>query len=524
MRWIYLGLFLAGLLVCALAGLLERAPGYMDAEYYYMGGVNLAQGKGFYQPVLWNYLDDPTAIPHPSHTYWMPMVSLLAALGALTGGQFAAARGMFILLGGLLPPGAAFLGFRVHNNPRWALLGGLFALFPVYYLAYLPTTDSFPLYMGLGGAVLLLAAGKRQPILRIFLMGLLVGLMHLTRADGVLWGAAILFCLVWESKQYPGGNAERLAWGAALAMAALAGYLFPMIFWYARNLTLWDQLFPPGGGRTLWLTRYEDTFLYPASLLTPQRWLASGWQAIMGARWQAFVANLESFAAVQGAVALWPFILVGLWRMRATRMVRIGVGMGLLTFGVMTLVFPFAGINGAYFHSGAALQLLLWAAAAPGIETVVDWLARVRRWQRGAAVRRYLEVLLVGTCVLLSLGLYAQKVVGSQPNQIAWNQSVGVYSAIEQRLVQLGATPCLVVMVNNPPGYYAAVGRSAVVLPFGDENSLLTVAKAYKISYLIIDANNGAYLPRLYETPGDYPGLHYLDSVGDARIYAFTVQ
>jgi hypothetical protein len=196
----------------------------------------------------------------------------------------------------------------------------------------------------------------------------------------------------------------------------------------------------------------------------------------------------------------------------------------LLTFGVMTLLFPFAGMNGSFFHSGAAVQVLLWAAAAPGIETVVDWLAGLRKWQRGASVRRFLEGLLIATCILLSLGLYLQRVVGTTPGALVWNDAAHQYRQIEQRLVELGATPCLVVMVNNPPGYNAAAGRSAVVLPYGDENALIAAGKAYLISYVIIDQNNAGYLQRLYEAPGDYPGLHYLDSVGDARIYAFTAK
>lgn len=496
----------------------------MDAEYYYTSGQAIAQGKGFYLPVLWNYLDDPIHIPHPSHTYWMPLVSLLAALGLLTGGQFATARVPFIMLAGLLPLMTVFLGLRLHHNRRWAYVGGLFALFPVYYLAYLPTTDSFPLYMGLGGAVLLLAAGKARPILRLFLIGLLVGLMHLTRADGMMWGIVIVICVLWEGQRYAGSKGERLAWSAALAMVGMAGYLFPMIFWYARNLMLWEQLFAPGGGRTFWMTRYEDTFVYPARLLTSERWLAAGWLAILGTRWQAFIANLQSFAAVQGAVALWPFMLVGLWRLRKHAIVRLGVGMWLLTFGVMTVVFPFAGKNGAFFHSGAAVQLLFWAAAAPGIETTVDWFARLRKWQRGPNVRRFLEVILVCTCILLSAGVYLQRVVGTNPDGIVWNLGTEQYRRIEQRLVELGATPCLVVMVNNPPGFYAATGRSAIVLPYGDEEALIAAGKAYLISYVIIDQNNASYLTRLYESPGDYPGLDYLDSVGDARIYAFTAK
>ena len=62
----------AALVVLMLATALQPAPGYMDAEYYYAGGLQLAAGRGFTQPFLWNYLDQPEGLPHPAFTYWMP--------------------------------------------------------------------------------------------------------------------------------------------------------------------------------------------------------------------------------------------------------------------------------------------------------------------------------------------------------------------------------------------------------------------------------------------------------------------
>ncbi|HRN50538.1 MAG TPA: hypothetical protein PK551_04390 [Anaerolineales bacterium] len=75
----YLSLFLAGLVVLLLVASLQHSPGYMDAEYYLLTGQQLAAGRGFSEPVVWNYLDTPAGLPHPSHTYWMPLPSLVIA-------------------------------------------------------------------------------------------------------------------------------------------------------------------------------------------------------------------------------------------------------------------------------------------------------------------------------------------------------------------------------------------------------------------------------------------------------------
>jgi hypothetical protein len=518
----YLLFYLAGLAVIALAGWLQRAPGYMDADYYYAGGLVLLKGGGFSQPFLWNYLDAPAGLPVPGFTYWMPLGSLLAAAGAALGGGFLTARLTFWLLGAAVPPLTVWAGIQLHGERGKALLGGLFALFPVYYLSYLPTTDVFAATMLLGTGLIFILRRESVSLSHWFLCGLLAGLMHLARADGIFWLAGVLAaaCLPLLASR---PKAEQWLQSAAACLAALAGYFLPMSFWYLRNLGQWSWIFAPGSGRTLWLTRYEDTFLYPAGLLDARRWLATGAAAILAARGAALGTNLQTWVAVQGGVVLLPFALGGLWLLRRLQSVRFAVLMWLATFAAMTLVFPYAGINGSFFHSGAAFQPLIWAAAPLGLERFVAWLARLRGWQRGEQVRRFFAGLLLAACVGLTLLIYVQRTAGGAVGAgLAWDRSDRHYRAVEQRLVELGATPCLVVMVNNPPGYYAAAGRSGVVIPYGDEAVLFSAARQYDASYLVLEENDAGHLPELYDRPGDRPGLAYLGEVEGTKLYAFT--
>jgi hypothetical protein len=526
LRRIYVFFYLAGLAVVALAGWMQRAPGYMDADYYYAGGQMLIAGSGLRQAVLWNYLDAPDGLPAAGFTYWMPLASFLSAAGSALGGGFLSARIPFWLLAAAIAPLTVRVGMDLHGDRRKAILGGFFALFPVYYLAYLPTTDVFAGYMLLGSGILLTCRMGKPALARWFACGLMAGLMHLFRADGIFWlGGVLLFAAgpllkAFWTRRRP--ETELWLAAAAAGLAVLAGYLLPMSFWYARNLQEWGWIFPPGSGRTLWLTRYEDTFVYPAGRLTPQRWLASEWGAILAVRGEALGTNLQTWLAVQGGVVLLPFALGGLWLLRRLSSVRFGAGMWLATFGVMSVVFPFAGINGAFFHSGAALQPLLWAAAPVGIEAAVGWLARRRGWQKGKQVLHFVEGLLLASCVVLSLLLYFQRVIGGNAGSAEWNRSDQHYRAVEERLVELGATPCLVVMVNNPPGYYAAAKRSSVVIPYGDETMVLQAAEQYDVSYLILEQNDGGHLPRLFNQPGDGNGLKYLGELAGTKLYAFT--
>ncbi len=153
----YFILFALGLGVVLLAASLQPVPGYMDADYYLMGGLQLARGEGFTEWVLWHYLDDPAGLPHPSHGYWMPLASILAALGIklLPSGGFAAGRVIFLGLAGLLAPVTAALSYALHPRRNTAWLAGLLAVFPAFYLLpFLTSIDTFATYMLLGASFL----------------------------------------------------------------------------------------------------------------------------------------------------------------------------------------------------------------------------------------------------------------------------------------------------------------------------------------------------------------------------------
>src|SRR5512142_1090501 len=114
----YLILFIVGLIVPFTISRFHSLTGYMDADYYYAGGIQLAMGKGFNEPYIWNYLDDPQSLPHPSHTYWMPLASIVSATGMWITGQstYPAGRAAFILLSAVIPLLTAALAYSISHK------------------------------------------------------------------------------------------------------------------------------------------------------------------------------------------------------------------------------------------------------------------------------------------------------------------------------------------------------------------------------------------------------------------------
>jgi len=518
----YVLLLLLGLLSAGLAASFEASPGYMDADYYFAGGYRLARGEGLSEPFLWNYLDDPAGLPHPSHAYWMPLASFLAAAGVwlLAKGAtvplaaFAAGRLGFILVAACLPPLTARLAHNFGGRRSVAWLAGLLACCSGFYWPYLPTSDTFGLYMLLGGIWLWVAAEqnwRKGNWLRPAVLGALAGCMHLARADGLLWlavslGAAYSLC---------GGNFRRR--GLSLGLC-LAGYLLIMGPWMARNWFTFGTLLSPGGLRALWFTAYDELYAYPATLLTPERWWASGLAAIGRARLWALGLNVQTALFVQGEIFLGPLAFAGLWRLRRMSNVRWAVAAWLLTGLVMTVAFPYAGARGGFFHSGAALQPLIWAAAPIGLEAFVSWGTRRRGWQARPAMAMFGVA-----CVLLAATVTgmaaARRLGGDTALTPAWDASTRHYQQLEQTLVTMGVAPQLVVMVNDPPGYYVATGRWTVANPNGDVETQLAVAWRYGVAYILLEADHPRALNALYEQPADVAALDYLVTVAGTHVF-----
>ncbi len=506
----YLLLFLVSLAFNSAIAWFQQAPGYMDADYYYAGGVRLVQGHGFTENYLWNYLDNPQSLPHPSHGYWFPLASILAAAGMwLTGTDtFAAARLGFILVAALVPPASAGLAFSFTRKRSLALASGFLAVFCGYHAPFLPTTDNFGIFMLLGAFFFLLF--PRAGIVSSLLLGLVAGLMNLARSDGILWlavGGGGLF-LRWLDEKKP-----FLASFFYPAVLFTLGYALLMGPWMARNLSIWGTPLTPAGSRVLWMTRYDETFAWPPDRVNYENWRAAGWDAALTGRLDALKLNAINSVAAQGVVLLAVFAPIGLWVLRKDLRARLAALTWLTLFVVLTFILPFAGSRGSFFHAAAALQPVWWAAAPVAVEFLV---AKAR--QRGRltpeafGIFRFALVAFLGVITLLLVYI---SVIEKD-----WNEFQRVYLRAEQILVENGAQPSDVVIVANAPGYFAVNRRSAIIVPDEDLETTRRLARQFGARFLILEKTyyTDPMIP-VYQAPESQPGLIYLGEFDEVRIF-----
>ena len=267
MNWkYYIIAFVFGIMIFSLYSVIQTAPGYMDAEYYYSMGLRIATNRTFSEPFLWNYLHHLREIPHAGFTYWMPMPAFIAAAGMLLTGlvNFTGAKVGSIIVAGFIPVITMKLAYDLSGKRSTSILSGAFSLVPVYYSQFIGTTDSFGLMMVLGG-LFVLAIQNSQKNKYVIFLGFLAGLIHLTRADGLIWLVVASFIALRSQEN----RIKRIG-------MVLVGYIIVMGPWLIRNWIALGEILPAGTARVFWMTEYNDLFIYQPSQLSIDQWLQQG--------------------------------------------------------------------------------------------------------------------------------------------------------------------------------------------------------------------------------------------------------
>jgi hypothetical protein len=508
----------------------------------------------FTEPFLWHYLDNPAGLPRPGFLYWMPLPSILAApfvalfshsasSAPLESRSFLIVQLPFVLLSALLPLVSYFVARQTTGSQRHAWAAGLLTIFSGFFFPYWTLPETFAPF-ALFGSLALWLAGTGNGILdtgRWCVIGMLVGLAHLTRADGFLLLPVVALAPLFLSRPRLHTSApckRRRAQGSPLQglratrvacntlpgffrapVLVILGYLLVMGPWFLRNVALIGAPLSSAGTKTLWLTNYDDLFCYGCDL-SPRTYLAWGWDNILHSKFYALWMNLQRLWAEDCLIFLLPFVLIGLYRLWSNPVESDGHKAGpvfilstvylVLLYLVHSLAFTFPGWRGGFFHSSGALLPFLLVAGMDGVDAAVRWAARRRR---GWDVRVAYRVFTTGVVVLaVLLSLYVA--LSTLPS---WRNAGQVYREIEARLARRGVSKDAVVMVGNPPAFWYHTRRPAVVVPNGGVEDLLSVAGRYGVEYVVLDQNRPGPLAGFYAGEESSARLDEVANWGEAQ-------
>ncbi|MFQ5400329.1 MAG: hypothetical protein ACE5E7_12110 [Anaerolineae bacterium] len=510
-----------GLAIQAYWALRITHPTYFDAYYYTVNGQQLASGNGFTGRIIWQYLDDPAGLPTPSHTYWMPLASMIAAAGFKVTGSFRGAQFSFWLMAGFLPWLSYAISWRLSPQRWQARTAALFTAAGGYYTAYWvqPTTFVLFAWTGGGGLLTLALALERRSAFYWFLAGLAAGLSHLTRADGILLAAVGAWVWLLDLRRTKAARSSGNAPGFGLRRRAadlavfMAGYLLVMSGWFWRTWLVTGQPLSTVGAQTMFLTTYNDVFAFGRHF-DLAGYLAWGWQNILLSKLEAVWLALQSFVGVTGLTVftlffVWAWISYG--RRSETRMfLRPFTWYALALYGSMSLIFTFPGQRGSLLHSSTALWPWSMALAAAGIGLAVEWAAaRLPHWQPQRA-KVLFSAMFVAVVYIISMA-------------VSLRQPLRQEEAAAYREISAMLPPDVVVMSGNPPGFTYHTGLASIAVPYEPLDVVAQAAKRYGARYLFLDVDRPPPLADLYDGKVQSPQVRLVRSLGDGfKLYEFV--
>ena len=466
------------------AAFVVTQPGFTDAYYYVDVARRLAHGQGLTADFIWNFLEAPgfEALPVPSHRFWMPLATVVQAAGiaALEPvlGTFRSAQAAIIAVAAFVPAAAYIAARSVGASARAALaaaalagLGG-FTFAPAWV-----TLDSFAIAALVGTFFFVAFARAAVGDVRAgAIAGALAGLLFLARAEGALFGVALLALIVRRSSR-----------GAGIAGTAIA--LLIGLGWLVRGLAL------PGSPaialvKGVFLARYEDFFA-----LTPSG--TADLATLIGVRLSALLSDL-----VVALAALVLFLAVPLalglragWRLPA---VRAFAALALLIYVAEGVVWPLHATRGSYFHSLAAFYPFAMALVALGGET---WLGRLELTSRR----------------LIAFGTVAAVTILAVFGLTNWDASFN--ESYRARVAALDAIPPGPFLAIDAAAWRWISDRSVLIAPADGPDAAACVAVRYRAQSLVLEPAHFSAYQSLYDGTGS-PWFGQRAERGGIRVYS----
>jgi hypothetical protein len=502
------------------ASVLVPDPAYLDAAYYELVARRLAGGDGLTVPVVWSFLEtggvlpsDP-GLPIASNRHWMPLTSIVSAGSmAVFGTSRFAAELPHAILGALLVPATALVGWWLWGSRTIALLAGVLALFAGPMLVYVPMVDSFAVF-GACGLVAILTAVRATEAggsgAWLVLSGIAAALAMLTRIDGVLLGIAP--ATAWLARRGWGpwsvAGPPISGWWAVAGVVAAVAVVAP---WFTRQAAEFGSILPSAGGRLLWITSYNEQFSITGNP-TLGSYLDQGLPAIIVAKLDALVQVVGRTTVVLGGAFIAPFVF-GLWRERRRSDLAPFTVYWLVLLAAMVLVFTLHAPAGAYYHSAWAwLPIAIPLAVANGAPLLESLGRRLPLFRRPRNIR-FLTGAAVGGALILS-------VIGSAGLLAQWGRDRAKVETAAEFLID-HAQAGDVIMYVDPPSLNLLTGLPIVAPPFDSPTVIGGVARAYGVRWVVVERATGAEADALQLWDGavwlaDAPAL----KTGDVRIFA----
>jgi hypothetical protein len=502
-----------------------RAAGHADPSYYFQTARSLAEGRGFTNDFIWQFLVLPPSVHHYAGDYWQPLPSFLLALPMMITGDHSLimASSAAVVASALAALAAGALAFNLTSRH---LVAGvtvvLVALLP--RLSYFSVqTESVPFYLLFVMSALALATARRGGAWRWSAVGVCAAAAWLCRNDGLLvvlvLSAAQVGLLV---RAWRAGRPSMLPALRRLG-AYTAGVVIVLTPWIVANEQAMHRPLPPTT-QLPFLTSYEQ--LFEVSRRAGLHDLVAGgvWNALQF-RWHTAKALYRFIPYSLGGRLTW--LLLALAALNVAALLRRPVTAGTAPTGELGTT------PGAALHRVGWPTVLACAASVFVFDAVVSPVASLAgAWGRSSAA--YLPILLIAavlgasrlpwgrtvawTALVVSIALPQVGAVSPAARAIAQNtvfgQDIRVYADF---VTQAEAGGHGVVMTREPWETTEITGYPAVQIPHNDLCTAVSIARRYGATVFVTHVSRPAESLQVLQEHG----FVLVGSVGPSHVLRF---
>lgn len=505
----------------------RREVNHGDISFYVTVARNLVEGRGFVIDYIWNFWAEPEGIPQPSNVWWMPLASIVAAIGmALGDGGYVAGQTATIALSSVLPAVVFLLGRDLFGCPRVGLAGALLSTTFHLFLDKPSAPLSHCPYVVFACLTLWLVVRAVDRPRLWTLVGASIALTQLSRSDGILlFATAAVAALVGGQRPWVRATGEgtrrTLAGLAKAAGLAALGYAVVMSPWWARNLADFGTLQPGDALRSLFMTEYLQWYALPGSV-TPQTLLADGWGpvidhriAVGGNNWTSLHSGMVNGAHFRPLAAQDHWLVATLWLSWAGLVSCFKRRFAFLAFhAAMLWVFYsllFTAVGNESFRSGMySLYPFLVVCAGRGAQNVAHLVTRPLPVPVRERVALGLWALVIAA---LAWGQFdhARESMRRKAAHIA--QEHAWYERLADEVLEPKGLLDETLMARRVHRFHAITGARLVQIPYEDEPTIRDVARRYGVTHLVLigDDESGdlAARPALAEID-ELPGYRWV--------------
>lgn len=496
----------------------RRHVNHGDISFYYAVAKNLAEGRGFVIDYIWNFWNHPQGIPTFSNDWWMPLTSVLSAIGMLIGGvSYVSAQNTMVVVTSVLPLVVYLLGNELWQSRVVGLVGALLATTFHLFMDQVSAPLSHGPYVVLASLALWLIVRSMRDPRSWRWAGAAIGLAQLARSDSiVLFGALAAAALVCR---------PRPPWRALLA--APLCWALVMAPWWTHNLVVLGTPQPGGSLRAAFLPSYLNWYSLPESV-TPERWLADGWGPVLALKRQISAVNLETAATgmVAGAadrtgawehaplLALLWLSWLGLLTTLRRRFIPFWT-LWALVWVFYSLVFTAVGEES--FRTGMySVYPMLVLCAAAALLLLARGLCRLlpagEAWRERAAA-----ALVAGASVWLAAGHLRYAEASMVKKAAAIDEMYAAYTALRHQIIEPLGLQDTVLMALEVHQLNTIAGMQGVMIPLEPEPVIREVARRYGVSHVLLVNTLVAGDP---QNRSLRPGLMNIDSNPHYRLVA----